>query len=180
MSNELTHWRKGFNPDYLGAYSLAPDYRDIILTIDYVRQDVEVIDQNGKKSPCMVAYFTENVKPMILNVTNSKVLVKLSGSEFIQKWSGLKVQIFVAKVKVAREQVDALRIRPFAPQTELPELLPNTETWANAVTHMVSNGFTIDQVEKKYKLSPDSKVQLLKDVSEKIAETSENGESENV
>ena len=177
MAEELTHWRKGFNPDYLGAYSLAPDYRDIIVTIDYVRQDVEVIDQNGKKSPCMVAYFVENCKPMILNVTNSKVLVKLSGSEFIQKWSGMKVQIFVAKVKVAREQVDALRIRPFKPQTELPELLPNTETWDNAINHMVSNGFTIDQVEKKYKLSPESKVQLVKEVSEKI---DENGESEDV
>jgi len=177
MSEELTHWRKGFNPDYLGAYSLAPDYRDIILTIDYVRQDVEVIDQNGKKSPCMVAYFAENVKPMILNVTNSKVLVKLSGSEFIQKWSGLKVQVFVAKVKVAREQVDALRIRPFKPQTELPDLLQDTETWTNAVNHMVSNGFTIDQVEKKYKLSPENKVKLIKEVSDKI---SENGEKEDV
>lgn len=180
MSNELTHWRKGFNPDYLGAYSLAPDYRDIILTIDYVRQDVEVIDQNGKKSPCMVAYFTENAKPMILNVTNSKVLVKLSGSEFIQKWSGLKVQVFVAKVKVAREQVDALRIRPFKPQTELPDLLPDTETWTNAVNHMVTDGYTVEQVEKRYKLSPESKVQLIKEVSEKIAENSDNKEGENV
>ena len=175
--SDLTHWRKGFNPDYLGAYSLAPDYRDIILTIDYVRQDVEVVDQNGKKGLCMVAYFTESVKPMILNVTNSKVLVKLSGSEFIQKWSGLKVQVFVAKVKVAREQVDALRIRPFAPQLELPELLPKTETWTNAINHMVTNGITIDQVQKKYKLSEGNKAHLLKDVAEEIAK---NGESENV
>jgi len=175
--SDLTHWRKGFNPDYLGAYSLAPDYRDIILTIDYVRQDVEVVDQNGKKGLCMVAYFTESVKPMILNVTNSKVLVKLSGSEFIQKWSGLKVQVFVAKVKVAREQVDALRIRPFAPQLELPELLPNTETWENAIKHMATGGFSIERVEQSYKLSTENKAQLIKDVAEGIAK---NGESEDV
>jgi len=177
MTTTLTHWRKGFNPDYLGAYSLAPDYRDIILTIDRVRQDVEVVDQNGKKGSCMVAYFKENVKPMIINVTNSKILVKLSKSEFIEKWSGLKVQIYVAKIKVAGDMVDALRIRAFAPKTELPELLQNTETWDKAIEHMVNNGFTIDQVEKKYKLSPESKVALLKEVSDKIAEK---GEAENV
>ena len=125
----------------------------------------------------MVAYFVENVKPMILNVTNSKVIVKLAGSEFIEKWKGLKVQIFVAKVKVAKQQVDALRIRDFHPKTELPELLPETETWENAIEHMVSNGVTIDQVEKKYKLSETNKVKLLQEISEK---TNQQSEEENV
>jgi hypothetical protein len=117
---------------------------------------------------------------MILNVTNSKVLVKLSGSEFIQKWSGLKVQVFVAKVKVAREQVDALRIRPFKPQTELPDLLPDTETWTNAVNHMVSDGFTVDQVEKRYKLSVENRAKLISEVSMSITEELGSKEGEDV
>jgi len=183
MAESLTHWRKGFNPLYLGAYSLAPTYKDWILTISNVQQDVEVVDQDGKKGYAMICHFVENCKPMILNATNSKVIVKISKSEFIEKWIGLKIQVFVAKIrepgakKGSNSMIDCLRIRPFKPVTELPELLPNTETWDNAINHMVSNGFTIDQVEKKYKLSPESKVQLVKEVSEKIVE---NGESEDV
>jgi len=164
-----THWRKGFNPDYLGAYSLAPEYRDIIVTIQSVRQDVEVIDQNGKKGSCMVAYFKENVKPMILNVTNSKVLMKLSKSEFIEDWCGMPIQVFVQKVKVAREMVDALRIRYFHPQTELSVLLPETEAWNNGVLHMV-NGTTIEKVLTMYRLSEENKVELLKQYADKKAE----------
>jgi len=177
MSN-LTHWRKGFNPDYLGAYSLAPDYKDIILTIQAVRQDVEVIDQNGKKGLCTVCYFQEAVKPMILNVTNSKILVKLSGSEFIEKWSGMKVQIYVARIRVAGESVDALRVRPKKPITELPEMVEGSDTFNNAVGHMVDNGITVDQVEKKYKLSAETKTALIKQVSEKIAEKAKGEEDE--
>ena len=171
MSNNLTHWRKGFNPDYLGAYSLAPEYRDIILTIQSVRQDVEVRDQNGKKSSCIVAYFQEDVKPMILNVTNCKVITKLSKSEFIENWTGLKVQVFVAKIKVAGEMLDALRIRPQHPRLELPVLEINSEAWVNAVNYLASGQFTIEQVQKKYQLTTDSKAELLKQVANKSVES---------
>ena len=60
----LTHWKNQFNYDYLGVYSL-PDGKDIILTIKETKKEV-VTGVNGQKSECFVAYFHENVKPMII------------------------------------------------------------------------------------------------------------------
>ena len=66
----MTHWKTQFNYDYLGAYSL-PDGKDIILTIRETKRE-QVVGASGKKEECFVAYFFENVKPMILNRTNCK------------------------------------------------------------------------------------------------------------
>ena len=59
----MTHWKTQFNYDYLGAYSL-PDGKDIILTIRETKKE-QVVGASGKKEECFVAYFFENVKPMI-------------------------------------------------------------------------------------------------------------------
>lgn len=59
--SEKTHWKKFFNYDYLGTYSL-PDGRDMILTIDRVSQDL-VKGAKGKEQECFVCHFKENVKP---------------------------------------------------------------------------------------------------------------------
>ena len=68
----MTHWKTQFNYDYLGAYSL-PDGKDIILTIRETKKE-QVVGTSGKKEECFVAYFFENVKPMILNRTNCCLL----------------------------------------------------------------------------------------------------------
>lgn len=120
----MTHWKKLTNPDYLGAYALE-DGKDIILTVDYVKQEV-VMGADGKKEECTVAHFKENgVKPMILNATNCKAISKLAKSPYIEKWSGLRIQIGVEMVKAFGEVVDALRVRKTAPQatkTDEPSL----------------------------------------------------------
>lgn len=108
-----THWKKLQNPDYLGAYSLEPG-KDMILTLSGVKQE-KVTGPDGKKEECMVARFKENVKPMILNVTNCKTIEKLYKTPYIEEWSGRKIQIYVEKVKAFGDVVDALRIRPFVP-----------------------------------------------------------------
>ena len=63
----MTHWKTQFNYDYLGAYRL-PDGKDIILTIRETKKE-QVVGASGKKEECFVAYFFENVKPMILRLS---------------------------------------------------------------------------------------------------------------
>ena len=104
-----THWKKLTNPNYLGAYSIE-DGKDLILTIRNVRQEV-VIGSDGKKDECIVCYFQENVKPMILNTTNCKTIEKLTGTPYIEKWAGHRIQIGVEKVKAFGDVVDALRVK---------------------------------------------------------------------
>jgi hypothetical protein len=114
MSETLTHWKKLTNPDYLGAYALEPG-QDLIVTIKSVANEV-VTGSDGKKETCSVMRFAENVKPMILNATNSKMITKLLKTPYIERWAGRKIQIYVENgVKAFGDVVDALRIRPFLP-----------------------------------------------------------------
>lgn len=114
MSEKLTHWKKLTNPDYLGAYALEPD-QDLVVTIKSVANEV-VTGADGKKETCMVMRFMENVKPMILNATNSKTITKLLKTPYIEEWSGRKIQLYVQQgVKAFGDVVDALRVRPFLP-----------------------------------------------------------------
>ena len=109
-----THWRKLSNPNYIGAYSLDPG-SDLILTIKNVKNEL-VIGTDGKKEECIVVYFSDNDKPMILNSTNAKTIAKLYKSPYIEDWSNRKIQLYVDKIKAFGELVEALRIRPFIPK----------------------------------------------------------------
>lgn len=117
MSNEKNHWREAFKSDYLSFLDI-PEGQDIVVTI----KELKLEHVKGKKKGenfCNIAYFEEDIKPMILNVTNSKTVMKLSGSgsDFIQDWAGTKVQIyFRSSVKFGSETVGGLRIRDFAPK----------------------------------------------------------------
>ena len=114
MSETLTHWKKLTNPDYLGAYALDPG-QDLIVTIKSVANEV-VTGTDGKKETCSVMHFMENVKPMVLNSTNSKTITKLLKTPYIEQWAGKKIQIYIEYgIKAFGDIVDALRIRPFLP-----------------------------------------------------------------
>ena len=112
-----THYKKLMNPDYLGAYALDPG-KDLVVTIRSVANEM-IIGADGKKEECIVARFHErDIKPMILNATNCKTITKLAGSPFIENWQGMKIQLFVEKVKAFGDVVEALRVRPFKPKVE--------------------------------------------------------------
>lgn len=111
----LTHWKKLMNPNYLGAYELNQG-EELIVTIKSVGIEDVVNPQNdGKKEPCSVMRFVEKVKPMILNATNNKTIAKLFKTPYVEQWAGKKIQIYVEKVKAFGDVWDALRIRPFLP-----------------------------------------------------------------
>lgn len=109
-----THWKKAFNPDYLGAYSLD-EGKDLIVTIEKVETRM-VKNTDGKPEQCLVAVL-KNQKPFILNKTNCKTITKLFGSAFIEDWVGKSIQIGADHVKAFGDMVEALRVRPKLPVT---------------------------------------------------------------
>ena len=114
MEEVLTHWKKLTNPDYLGAYALEPG-QDLIVTIKSVANEV-VTGTDGKKETCSVMHFAENVKPLVLNATNSKTITKLLKTPYIEQWVGRKIQLYVEYgIKAFGDIVDAIRVRPFLP-----------------------------------------------------------------
>ena len=117
---ELTHWKKKFNYDYLGSYSLD-EGKDLIATIKELKEE-DVIGTNGQKEKCLVCHFTDVDKPMIFNRTNCKIVEKVYGTPYIEEWQGKRVQIYVKQnVKAFGGVTDALRIREFEPK-DTPEL----------------------------------------------------------
>jgi hypothetical protein len=152
-----THWKKLVNPNYLGSYSLNPG-QELILTIKSVVREM-VIGDKGKKQECTVVYFQENVKPMILNRLNSKVITKIYGTPYIEDWAGKKIQIFSDLIEAFGEMVEALRIRPFEPKIEKLTLTQEMPAFEEAKKYIKAGG-KIEDIEKKYVLSKEIKTAL--------------------
>lgn len=155
-----THWKKYFNYDYLGSYSL-PNSQDVILTIKETKKEM-VTGQHGKKEECFVCHFQENqdwVKPMILNRTNCKTIEKIY-TPYTEDWPGKKIRIGIEAVNAFGEKTEGLRVRPQVPQTEKPELKPDMEAWASAIKYL-SNGNTLDKIESKYRISNENREKLI-------------------
>lgn len=156
-----THWKKLVNPDYLGAYSLLPG-EEMILTIKNLKRD-KVKGSGGKEQECTICFFTENVKPMILNRLNSKVISNIYQTPYIEEWEGKKIQIFVEKVQAFGEWVEALRVRPFIPGTNIPLLPADGKHYDNAVAHLKKEGSSIEDLRKHYTISDVMEAKLKKD-----------------
>lgn len=114
MAETLTHWKKLTNPDYLGSYALEPG-QEIVVTIKSVANE-NVTGTDGKKENCTVMHFVEDIKPLVLNATNSKTITKLFKTPYIEEWVGRKIQLYVQKgIKAFGDIVDAIRVRDFLP-----------------------------------------------------------------
>ena len=109
-----THFRKLINPDYLGEYEFAPG-EDKIVTIRAVDIN-EITGTGGKKDDKPVMHFVEQVKPLILNTTNFKMLTKLFKSPYIEDWCGKQITLYGdPSVKFGGELVGGVRIRKDLP-----------------------------------------------------------------
>ena len=109
---------------------------------------------------------------MILNATNSKAIQKVAKTPYIEKWSGVKIQIYTAKVSAFGEQVDALRIRTVAPkETSQPAPLPTiTPDDISDAQFKLEAAETLDQLAAIYKaLTPQMQaINEIKDLAVKL------------
>jgi hypothetical protein len=155
-----THWKKVFNSDYLGSCDLE-DGKDIKVVIKHVTV-MEVKNTDGKKQNRNVATFTNpDLKPMILNVTNCKIIKKFTGSRFIDDWNNVPVQIYVKDdIRAFGDVTEGLRIREIQPKMDKPTLTPDVQAWQKAIEFLKGTG-TIEGIKKKYELSPENE-ELLK------------------
>lgn len=109
-----THFKKLFNPDYLGSWAFEPKEEKIV-TIGHVKVEM-VVGTDGKKEECTVVHFQErDIKPLILNSTNGKAITKLLGTPYIEEWAGCQIILHVQRVKAFGDVVDAVRVAPKLP-----------------------------------------------------------------
>jgi hypothetical protein len=165
-----THWKVLTHPDYIGAYALMQGDKNIELNvvIQQIKREI-VTGADGKKEECTVAHIVGQ-KPMILNVTNQKAITKALGTPYVEDWKGKTITLYVAKVKAFGETVDALRVKIEAPKVSLPELHPEHEKWAGAVTALKLGNTTIEKIKKAYSITPINEEQLCKLSKSEVAE----------
>jgi hypothetical protein len=158
MENK-THWKRVFNSDYLGACDL--DGKDLVATIKSVSVQ-KVKNTDGKEQERNVATFTDpSIKPMILNVTNCKIIKKFAKTPFIQDWSNIPVAIYVKDdIRAFGETTEGLRIRESQPNISKPVLAPNSQNWNKAVDAL-KNGKTLANILKYYEVSETDQRQLI-------------------
>lgn len=162
MENK-THWKKAFKSDYLSSSDI--DDKDLKLTIEKVVYR-ECMTQSGKKH-CNVAIFKEQgIKPMILNVTNSKVVKKFSGNKtHLEDWVNIKVQIYVdQKVRFGNDTVEGLRIRTTQPQINIKKNPLSPDKYQAAVDFL-NNGKTMDDLKRHYLIDKATEDKLILDTN---------------
>lgn len=159
---QKTHYKKLSNPNYLGAYELldgSTEGKELIVTVSKVTREM-VAGADGKSEECTVCHLEGN-KPMILNATNQKAMTKAFGSPYIEDWSGKKMTLYVARIKAFGDVVDALRVRPSAPITKLPELTPSHPKWGSAKKAIADKNTTIESIKKAYSITAENEKLLL-------------------
>ena len=88
-----------------------PQDQDLVLTIrGYVQEELE---NNGSKQKKWVLSFNEIDKPLALNATNGKTIIKVLGSDDMDEWVNKKIALYVKDdVEFGGELVSAIRVRP--------------------------------------------------------------------
>ena len=108
----------GKNPNYLGSWDLEdiPNH-ELTLTIKDITEET-VVGAEGRKEKNAICYFVEPYKPMVLNKTNKKTLVKMYKTKETKNLIGKRFTIIAVEVKAFGEIVDGLRIKKVKPDSD--------------------------------------------------------------
>jgi len=170
-----THYRNAYKSDHLGKYDLIDmmeDGHNLIFTITYVNQEKNA-KVAGKTIPIAnIAYFKEDIKPLVVNAGNADILYKFTGSTKVENWKNIKVKLYIEhSAKLKGQVVGGVRIHSEQPQIEKDILSPQSEKWDDAIDHLVA-GKPFDSIKKYYELSKENEELLRKEVNRKLDEVS--------
>ena len=146
-----THYRKVFKSDHLSIADLEDfieEKKSLIFTIKEVKQEFDTVVA-GKKINANIAYFKENIKPLVLNATNSKILKSFSnGSPFVEDWDNTLIELYIdSNVKMKGDIVGGVRIKPVQPKAKVkPQFTEDKFEKAKAA------GYTVDMIMKVYEM----------------------------
>lgn len=109
----MTDYRSMYEKQFVGSWDL-PDDRDAVVIID--RCEPGEVSNGAKKDKRPLLYLKGKSKPIVLNATNGKTIASLYGNK-VEAWVGKPIALYKANVQgVGGGMVEAIRIRPTAPQ----------------------------------------------------------------
>lgn len=110
-----------FPKEYLKAADIQALGRDLIITIKEVKNEV-LTYEGGRKEQKWVLYRKGRAadgtepKKLVLNVTNARMIAKVTGQLDSDSWGGHRVALYNTTCQgKGGEIVDCIRVRPTAP-----------------------------------------------------------------
>jgi hypothetical protein len=106
-----------FPSNYLKASDLQG--REAVVTIDKVAFEAVGREKEMKA----VLYFVGKQKGIVLNKTNAKKIIEISGSAQTEDWTGTQIKIYPTETEFGGETVDCIRIKPVG-KTAMSRMTP--------------------------------------------------------
>jgi len=167
MSEDKTHYRKVFKSEHLGVADLedlTEGGSNLIFTIKEVKQEIGV-RVAGSKGNHNIAYFQEQVKPWVINATNSRLLRGMTGSPFVEDWQNLRIQLYIdPSVKMKGEVVGGIKINPNLQAQKTVVTPDNAKLWNNAMNAYKRDG-NFNAVLERAEISPEHQNMIAQQVA---------------
>lgn len=138
----LHHWKaEAQSSDYCGAWDFQPNEKKTV-TITGTRREV-VHDPNGKGTEKLIVLLKE-IKPLVLNSTNGKMITQVLKTPYTEHWIGKKIVLAVEQVRAFGCVCDAVRVQKTVVQNDV-----NCADCGKVITSV--DGFTADQIANSSK-----------------------------
>ena len=115
------NWKVYSDAKFLGAYSFADGEKKTVTIRDVMQE--QVVGDRGVSSLCLILYFVEDIKPMVLNKTNSKTIDQVCHTRKMSDWIGKKIVLGVdPTVRFGGRTVPAVRVLNEQPVSVVADL----------------------------------------------------------
>lgn len=167
----MGNWRNSFTSPFMASWDID---KPTILTIESVEQKVVQLQKSEQK---VLATFVEKkfengeeVKKMILNASNCKILHKATNSNNTDNWKNIKVEIGVIanKGRIGNELgLSILRVIGTQQTPTVIELKIDDANWSKVLEYIKTNKHLglapiVKNLQSKYTISTDVKKELGK------------------
>lgn len=107
------HWKKLFNPHYLGEWDFQEGEEKPLIIADVTQE--QVFNQQTQQVEIRPVLHFENEKPLIVNKTNGAAIQRLFKDKETDNWKGRGIILYAPKIKAFGEIQNAVRVRPVKP-----------------------------------------------------------------
>jgi hypothetical protein len=153
----MANYRKVYKSDHLGVVDLEEmleQGKKLIFTIKCVKQEIGVLVA-GNRGNHNIAYFKEDIKPMVLNAGNAAIVRGFAPNKSIDtdNWNNIPIELYIdANVKMKGQIVGGMRIKPLQPKIEPKEKKQFTESQFESA---MKAGATIEKIKEIYLVTPE-------------------------
>lgn len=106
-------------------YLKASDLKGNRITVQILGLEME--DIQGEKEAKPILYFANKSKGLVLNKTNSIMIIDIIGSSETDDWMGQRITLFSTRVDFKGRIVDAIRVDKPSPPSRIKDKRPAPE-----------------------------------------------------